>query len=215
MDLKSIAKSLAASEALTRSEGFVRMRSFLSSGFPQDLIAGVWKSLFYCNSYSDLWMADKDHTETVEEITSLYSSVQVSHFLWFESFLEMMRNEWEGIDSVRIDKFMLLVRFMLRSVLTKSIESPTEWVTLMTGFLEKCVFKAQSLMFHVADVLLDELPGCSFKVKKKIVKPFIAMMKQSKLNHLIDMVYEKILMKLVEGRDDGLEKWLFDLATTK
>jgi ribosomal RNA-processing protein 1 len=215
MDLKSIAKSLADSESSTRSLGFARMRSYISSGFPVDQLPKVWKSLFYCNPHIDLWMADKLHEETVEEISSLYKSVQINHLLWFSSFLEMMRNEWEGIDPVRLDKFMLFVRYMLREVLPTAIESPDAWAEVLTGFIEKSVYKSQSLLFHLADILLDELPSCSFATKRKIIKPLITFMKSCKLNHLIDLVYNKILLKLVESKEEGLEKWLYNLATSK
>ena len=185
MDLKSIAKSLADSESSTRSLGFARMRSYISSGFPVDQLPKVWKSLFYCNPHIDLWMADKLHEETVEEISSLYKSVQINHLLWFSSFLEMMRNEWEGIDPVRLDKFMLFVRYMLREVLPTAIESPDAWAEVLTGFIEKSVYKSQSLLFHLADILLDELPSCSFATKRKIIKPLITFMNMQKMIEII------------------------------
>ena len=50
MDFNSIAESLADSEASTRSEGFARMRSYVSSNFPLDQLVKVWKSLFCCNN---------------------------------------------------------------------------------------------------------------------------------------------------------------------
>jgi ribosomal RNA-processing protein 1 len=215
MDLKLIAKALAASEPKTRSEGFIRMRSYLTSLASAEQLPHVWKSLFYCNFYSDLWMADKLHLETVQELESLYSVTQFDSFLWFRSFLEMMRNEWEGLDPVRIDKYMLLVRYMLRTILINAIKDTKAWTGLLSDFIEKSVYKAQSLLFHVADIYLEELPESEFKVKIKMILPFIRLMKTTRINHLADMVYGKIILKLVGENDERLAKWLFKHATSE
>lgn len=215
MDLKSIAKALAASEPQTRCEGFSRMRSYLTSQQDPDQLPFIWKSLFYCNFYPDLWMADKMHTETIQEIESLFTVTKFDKFTWFQSFLEMMRTQWEGIDPVRIDKFMLLVRYMLRIILISAVQDTKTWSTLLSDFIEKCVYKAQSLLFHIADIYLEEIPECEFKVKIKLVLPFTNFMKTVKISHLIEMVYNKILVKLVEDKDKKLAKWLFKQATSE
>ena len=215
MDLKLIAKALAASEPKTRCEGFARMRSYLTSLTSPEHLPHIWKSLFYCNFYSDLWMADKQHLETVQELESLYSVTQFDSFLWFRSFLEMMRNEWEGLDPVRIDKYMLLVRYMLRTILLSAVKDIKTWTSLLSDFIEKSVNKAQSLLFHVADIYLEELPESEFKVKIKMIMPFIRMMKATRINHLAEMVYNKIILKLVEENDERLARWLFIQATSE
>lgn len=215
MDLKSIAKALAASEAKTRSEGYIRMRSYLASQQDQDQLPYIWKSLFYCKFHLDLWMADKMHTETIQELESLFAVTKFDKFLWFQSFLETMRVQWEGLDPVRIDKFMLLVRYMLRTILLSAVQDTKTWAKLLSDFIEKCVYKAQSLLFHIADIYLEEIPECEFKTKVKLVLPFVKFMKTVKINHLIEMVYNKILLKLTEDKDEQLAKWLFKQATSE
>ena len=215
MDLNSIAKSLADREASTRSEGFVRIRSYVSSSFPVDQLPRVWKSLFDCNPQTDFWMAGKPNEETVEEIFSLYKSVNIGHLLWFSSFMEIMRSEWEGVELVGVDKCLLLFRSMLRGALASAIDNTKEWAGILTAIIEKSIHKFQSLLLHLTDILLDELPPCPFSTKRKIIKPLITLMKSCKLNHLIDLVYNKILLKLIDSKEPGLEKWLFSLATSK
>ena len=160
-------------------------------------------------------MTDKSYEETVEEISSLYESFKKGHILWFTCFIEMMRNEWEGIDSARLDKFKLLVRFMLRGVLPTVINNTKDWVCILTETIKYCIYQSQSFLFHLIDIFIDELPPCPFSTKRKLIKPFITLMKSCTQNNLIDHIYNKILLKLIESKEPGLEEWLFTLATSK
>lgn len=215
MDLKSIARNLAASEAKTRSEGFNQVRSFLSSkSLTFSDYQKLWKGLFYCNPHLDLWMADKDHSEVATNL-ALLSSISKSTWEWLLAFFETMRNEWDQIDAIRIDKFMFLVRLMIKNALNEALIDEGEWLKILFNIIEKSSYKGSGLLFHIADVYIDEIPNITLKNKLSLINPFIELMKTSKLNQIVDMVYTRILLKLAENRENGLSDWAYSNATTK
>lgn len=214
MDLKSISRSLAASDFQIRQDGFKKISEYLSgnSMIYSDTLK-LWKSLFYCKKDLDLWMADKEHEEIAEGLVSLIKSAP-SKWEWINGFFETMRNEWDGIDLVRIDKFMYLVRVFLKSSLEHGLDAMGELQKVLKNLIEKCAFRGMGLIFHVADVYLEEMPSVPFTQKIEYIEPFISLMKSNKLNQVIDMVYNKILLKLVENRDTELKDWAYSQATS-
>ncbi|OMJ82797.1 hypothetical protein SteCoe_16394 [Stentor coeruleus] len=211
MDLKSIARSLAASEAQTRSEGFNLLSSYLPStnlNYPD--ILKLWKSLFYY-----LWMADRNHNEVSEQIVKLKISTKKASWPWCLGFYETMHNEWDGIDSVRIDKFMYLVRLFTRETLHLAVTQPEEWVKVLQVLIEKSAVKGIALLFHVADVYLDEMPEVDEDMKMLLVSPFVELMKKTRLNQVCDMVYSRILLRISEKSSVKLSEWVYTQATSQ
>lgn len=216
MDLKSIARSLAASEAQTRSEGFAHLSSYLPSinlNYPD--ILKLWKSIFYCISYIDLWMADKNHNEVSEQIVKLTTSAIKPSWPWRLGFYETMHNEWDGIDSVRIDKFMYLVRLFTRETLHLAVTQPEEWVKVLQVLIEKSAVKGIALLFHVADVYLEEMPNVDEDMKMVLVGPFVELMKKTRLNQVCDMVYSRILLRIAQNPSGKLTEWVYTQATSQ
>jgi Nucleolar protein,Nop52. len=72
------------------------------------------------------------------------------------------------------------------------------------NIIEKSSYKGSGLLFHIADVYIDEIPNITLKNKLSLINPFIELMKTSKLNQIVDMVYTRILLKLAENRENGL-----------
>ena len=159
-------------------------------------------------------MADKDHEEIAEELVSLTPSAK-HQWDWINGFFETMRNEWDGIDVVRIDKFMYLVRLFVKILLENAIDDPSQLQKLMKNLIDKCSYKGIGLLFHIADVYVEELPDLMLSQKLEFIEPFVGLMKSSKLNQVIDMVYNRILLKLAETRDKGLMDWAHKEATSQ
>ena len=215
MDLKSISRSLAASDSQTRLEGFSRTFKYISEN---DLIytdiLKLWKSLFYCIFYLDLWMADKDHELISEKLASLNDYAK-NKWEWIHAFFETMKNEWDGIDPIRIDKFMYLVRMILKAVLNYASNEMNELYTILQALFDKTNFKGMGLIYHVADIYLEEIPKVEFDKTLEFIQPFIKLMKSSKLNQVTDMVYQKILLKLAEKRENSLKDWAYSQASSR
>ena len=65
-------------------------------------------------------MSDGPRTQQrlANDLASLVNNMQEEHaFLFLECFWETMAREWDGIDALRMDKFLLLVRRYLASSL--------------------------------------------------------------------------------------------------
>lgn len=65
-------------------------------------------------------MSDRPRTQQrlANDLASLVDNLQEEHaFLFLECFWETMAREWDGIDALRMDKFLLLVRRYLASSL--------------------------------------------------------------------------------------------------
>ena len=60
-------------------------------------------------------MFDYKHCHiTADLFCSLHN--KQSSILYFETFVKTMEREWNGIDRLRMDKFYMLIRFMLHQV---------------------------------------------------------------------------------------------------
>lgn len=84
----------------------------------------LWKSLFYC-----FWMSDKtsiqhELAENISKITQNFSDSMCS-VKFVSSFFRTLGKEWHGIDSLRLDKYYMLTRKMLRESLI--VMQRSEW----------------------------------------------------------------------------------------
>lgn len=74
----------------------------------------LWKGLFYCMWMSDKPLIQEDLAETISEL--VHSVIDRKTGLKFITVaLKTMANHWSGIDTWRMDKF-LMVSFFLISI---------------------------------------------------------------------------------------------------
>lgn len=160
-------------------------------------------------------MADKDHELISESLVSLDALTKKYSSEWTSGFFQTMKNEWNLIDPIRIDKFMYLVRVFLRNCLKSAISKPKPWIKTLEYVLNDCLNKAMGLIFHIIDIYLEELPETSFEKKLELIGPFISLMKSSKLIQVTETVYQKILLNLAETKEQALTDWVFSQATSQ
>jgi Nucleolar protein,Nop52 len=215
MELANITKSLAGSNAMTRSKGLKQVLDYVSCTDLSRIGAlKLWKGLFYCNYYLGMWMADQDQDDVADAIVALNSYV-INKWDWVSCYFETMRNEWDTLDSIRIDKFMRLVRMFLRNVLATVSQANHEWKEILTTLIDKCKTKGMGLLYHISDIYVDEIPQTGFLEIMDLSSPFIELMKHSKLNQVIDMVYNRILLKVTEKYGLEIRDWAYFEATSQ
>jgi ribosomal RNA-processing protein 1 len=215
MDFKSIARLLAASEPASRTQGFSLLVKYLKSkSLSTSELFIVWKSIHYCNLHTDLWMADKAHEQTADEIVSLNHFFK-QPFEWYAAFFETMRKEWDLLDAYRIDKYMYLVRVFLRDALKSAQEHKNEWLVLLDTLFDRCKIKGMALLYHIADVYIEELGQLDLMEKLELAQPFVTLLKSAKMNQVCELVYSKVLLKLAESCDKRLAEWAFTMATSQ
>lgn len=86
------------------------VRTYLGAqrSFSELELLKVWKGLFYC-----MWMSDRPRAQQrlANDMASLVAVVDKKHAIQFlAAFWSIMCREWGRIDSLRIDKFLLLLR---------------------------------------------------------------------------------------------------------
>ncbi|KAJ2902687.1 hypothetical protein MKZ38_000272 [Zalerion maritima] len=165
-------KNLASSDrklrtaSLSSLESFLRSKRTSSRPLSQIDCLKLWKSLFFA-----LWMTDRPLPQQ-----SLCSSLSSLHSLlpppsvpvWWSSFFAVMSAEWTtGIDVLRMNKFLLLVRRVLGSMLSypKSRAYGPESCDAVTQVLREWPFETEGdlrkvpvgLRLHVLDIWVDEL----------------------------------------------------------
>lgn len=116
-----------------------------------------------------MWMSDKPRTQQ-QLARDLASLVDVLHrpnvVPFLEAFWKTMAREWVGIDGLRMDKFLYLVRVFVRKgfeVAEKGSWRDEGMVKGVLGVLEETPLSTRDvkvgngLRYHVVDVFVDEL----------------------------------------------------------
>lgn len=213
-------KSLASSRREIRFQALASLRTYLSTRKTFSLLEyrKLWKGLYYC-----LYMQDKPKNQQslAVELASLMSLVTDAGFVDFnKAFYLTMREQWEGLDRLRLDKFLYLIRRVVRAAF--DFLSARQWDAELTeAYL--CMMEDEplhatdarlpnGLRFHVAEVWLDELeavdPERNLPSECEISRPLTRLVKDNK---------DKIVRKRIQETLDD-ERWKergLDLASKK
>ncbi|KAI5798862.1 hypothetical protein EDC01DRAFT_21267 [Geopyxis carbonaria] len=161
-------KNLAANDRPTRDAAVASLRTFLTSkrttNFSKLDFLKIWKGLFYT-----MWMSDRPRPQQAlaSDLAELLLVIQddVTALLWWRSFWETMAREWSGIDVLRLDKFLLLLRRAVNSGMRmcrrekwdlKTVVGIVEVVEQVPVHPTEKKFP-NGIRFHMADIWIDEL----------------------------------------------------------
>ncbi|KAK7388181.1 hypothetical protein VNO78_22990 [Psophocarpus tetragonolobus] len=207
---RSLMKKLAHSNKTTREKALrVVLKSWLpsqSEALSDEDAKKLWKGLFYC-----MWHSDKPlvQADLVDRLSSLLLSLHLPLSLqYFSTFLLTMRREWSGIDSLRLDKFYLLIRSFLSKFF--SLMQINSWdpplVHRLLHLFDLATFSAPDIFshtnavnYHISSVFLQELLPflpLNLHLLHLLFKPFI-----SALGNLPDKV---LVAKIRSGVFDVL-----------
>ncbi|KAI1275274.1 nucleolar protein,Nop52-domain-containing protein [Xylaria sp. FL0933] len=109
-------RNLASSDRKTRTAALESLRTFLSASATSSRLSRLdnlklWKGLYY-----SLWMCDRPlpQQNLCAELAALLDALPDAAVApWLAAFWETLGREWTGIDVLRLEKFMLLVRRVL------------------------------------------------------------------------------------------------------
>ncbi|KAK9825507.1 hypothetical protein WJX74_002347 [Apatococcus lobatus] len=160
------ARALGSVDAQTRNQGLTALAAWLSrrESVSEQEMTKIWKGLFYCFWHSDKQPVQKHLAERLAEIiSSLQPEVAV---MYFRVFLKTMQREWFGIDRLRLDKFMLLIRcFLSQAALclctlhweVSAVEAQAACISEeVLGRGGSATNLAAGLGYHLADVFIAE-----------------------------------------------------------
>ncbi|KAL4458010.1 hypothetical protein ABPG75_012875 [Micractinium tetrahymenae] len=162
------ARALGSVDFHTREAGLRALQDFLSrrSSLEELEMLRLWKGIFYCFWHSDKQPVQAALAERLSEImTQLPEEVG---WLFYATFVHTMRREWLGIDHLRLDKFMMLIRKFFAATLRQL--QAHDWqarrVQRLADFwlgeilVPSDTLAAAGVAFHLADLLLPELAKC-------------------------------------------------------
>lgn len=197
----------------TRDRALSSLRTYLSrpaSFTPLDFLK-LWKGLFFC-----MWMSDKplNQQRLARDLADLVSVLKGDDNVvgFMDAFWKTMAREWSGIDALRMDKYLYLVRCYLGKafeVMARKGWQDEEMVERVLGVLQETPLEARDakipngLRFHVVDIYVDELEKVDTEKTAPVEKIMAPVRKLGK-----ETVTKAVRTRVQEAlEDERLQDW--------
>ncbi|KAK4023702.1 hypothetical protein OUZ56_009101 [Daphnia magna] len=198
------AKKLASNEKKIRDRSLKKLRRWIAArstvpdAFTDDELMKLWKGLFYC-----MWMSDKPliQEDLAETISGLVHSIvdRMTGLKFIATALKTMARDWSGIDTWRMDKFLMFVRRIIRHSLEYLAQGDwkKEEVDAYSKMLSEVIINANEstaalnvtigLQLHVTNLFPEELAkaggeGLSSSTISKMFEPFAKCLATKEIN---------------------------------
>ncbi|XP_012300215.2 ribosomal RNA processing protein 1 homolog B [Aotus nancymaae] len=197
------AQRLASSEKGIRDRAVKKLRQYISvktqretGGFSQEELLKIWKGLFYCMWVQDEPLLQEELANTISQLVHAVNNSAAQH-LFIQTFWQTMNREWKGIDRLRLDKYYMLIRLVLRQ--SFEVLKRNGWeesrIKVFLDVLMKEVLCPESqspngVRFHFIDIYLDELSKVGGKElladqNLKFIDPFCKVAAKTKDHGLV------------------------------
>ena len=224
------AKKLANNDKKVRDRAVKRMRIWLSSrpgeSFDDLDMMKLWKGLFYCMWFSDKPLVQEDLANSLAKlIHSLKDIAAVCKFI--SAFFLTMGREWHGIDRLRLDKFYMLIRRVLREIFGYLQEK--SWVdehvvgvsaALLNGPCSSKMAFPDGVRMFVTEIFAGELikqvkeikePKPGLKALTTLFDPFIVLFAHTGNSLVSGAVNDSVFKALMPRKEGGNPKLQIDL----
>lgn len=211
-------KRLVDNEETVRAEGVLTVARMVSSKRLLALsdLQKLWRGLWFAMWHSDTPIVQQ---KLARDLADLFLHTHAKNEVSFvEAFWFIMLREWETLDRYRINKFYMLVRFVLNAQLTRLklsgwseaevAQFASQLVSEETGPLSYANTRSpHSLRLHLADIFLDELDKVldkstpSLEVLKVVLSPVLSQPELSEFKHVKQKVIEDV------QTDERLAEW--------
>jgi ribosomal RNA-processing protein 1 len=196
-----------------RDKAVASLRTFLSRATPFTSLdfLKLWKGLFYC-----MWSCDKPAPQRrlALDLSALVSLLSTpANFIGFmRAFWQTISREYTGIDSLRMDKFLFLIRSYVNAGFAycskgkwKDEKTTKEYLELLKEIpLNPRDPKVPNgLKYHVIDIYVDELEkvGDEKAPYEVLMGPLVDLGKTA--------VLKSVRKKVAEALDDSrVKEWL-------
>ncbi|XP_068821645.1 ribosomal RNA processing protein 1 homolog A isoform X2 [Capricornis sumatraensis] len=224
-----LAQRLAGNEQVTRDRAVRKLRKYIvartqraEGGFTHDELLKVWKGLFYC-----MWMQDKPLLQeelgrTISQLVHAFQTTEAQH-LFLQTFWQTMNREWPGIDRLRLDKFYMLMRMVLREALTALQtqgwdERQTEQLLelLTTEILHPDSEAPNGVKSHFIEIFLEELTKVgahelTADQNLRLIGPFCTIAAQTQDSLVLHNIAQGIFETIVEQAPLAIEELMNEL----
>ncbi|NXQ31437.1 RRP1B protein, partial [Alaudala cheleensis] len=225
------AQRLAANEKRIRDRALKKLRGYIgvrtqrpAGGFSQEELLKIWKGLFYC-----MWMQDKpllqeELAANISQLIHVFQNTEARH-LFLQTFWQTMNREWNGIDNLRLDKYYMLMRLILRQ--SFEVLKRSDWdeglIEPLLQLLMKEVMDPESnsptgIKFHFIDIYLDELAKVGAKEltadqNLKFIEPFCKLAAKSKDRRVLHAVATGVFEMILDQSPFAIEDLIKELGT--
>ena len=220
---KVFAIKLADNEKKVRDKSIGQLRNYMNSRamsndpFSEEDLIKLWKGLHYC-----MWMCDKpliqeDLTEKICNLTNCFNNDDKQVMLFFTVYYKTIIREWVGIDKWRMDKFMSMMRSMLRQ--SFAYLNSKKWDQELVKEFNKMMLTLplnindhsipDGISYHLADIYLEELGKFGDKIKAiravKMLQPFIKLLAIAQKKQFVAHVQKRVFDQIIECSDVGID----------
>lgn len=224
-----LAQRLAGNEQVTRDRAVRKLRKYIiartqraEGSFTHDELLKVWKGLFYC-----MWMQDKPLLQeelgrTISQLVHAFQTTEAQQ-LFLQTFWQTMNREWTGIDRLRLDKFYMLMRMVLRESL-KALkmraweERQTERLLelLTTEILHPDSQAPNGVKSHFLEVFLEELTKVgadelTADQNLRLIEPFCRVAARTQDPLVLHSITRGIFETIVEQAPLAIEELMNEL----
>ncbi|XP_042637777.1 ribosomal RNA processing protein 1 homolog B [Orycteropus afer afer] len=210
------AQRLASNEKGIRDRAVKKLRQYISvktqretGGFSQEELLKIWKGLFYCMWVQDEPLLQEELANTISQLIHVVNNSEAQH-LFIQTFWQTVNREWEGIDRLRLDKYCMLTRLVLRQsfeVLKRNGWEESQ-IKLFLDVLMKEILHPESqspngVKFHFIDIYLDELSKVGGKEllgnqNLKFIDPFCKIAAKTKDHTLVQRIARGVFEVIVD-----------------
>ncbi|XP_027439405.1 ribosomal RNA processing protein 1 homolog B isoform X3 [Zalophus californianus] len=225
------AQRLASHEKGIRDRAVKKLRQYISvktqretGGFSQEELLKIWKGLFYCMWVQDEPLLQEELANTISQLVHVVNNSEAQH-LFIQTFWQTMNREWKGIDRLRLGKYYMLIRLVLRQsfeVLRRHGWEESR-IKLFLDVLMKEILHPESqspngVKFHFIDIYLDELSKVGGKElladqNLKFIDPFCKIAAKTKDQTLVQTIARGVLEVIVDQSPFGPEETLEEQKT--
>ncbi|XP_056610843.1 ribosomal RNA processing protein 1 homolog B isoform X2 [Triplophysa dalaica] len=223
------AQKLASNEKPIRSKAILKLRKYISvrseretGGFTEVELLKIWKGLFYCQWMQDMPVLQEELSTKISGLLHSFRTVD-SQLLYFKTFLQTMKREWNGIDRLRMDKFYQMVRFVFREMF-KLLRQHDWKSSLVNEFLElmsEQLLQSSSsappgLILHILDLYMTELAvvGSDMLTAQQnltFIEPFCKTLAKTKDRVMLKAIGSNIFNSIVDQVPYAIEDLLREI----
>ena len=212
----SFAKRLAHNNRNVRAETLKKLRRWLGTksrhgSMEYTELLKIWKGLHYSMWYSDKPLLQESLALDISQIIDVFPTPQLA-ILFFKAFCETLAREWIMIDRLRLDKFYMFFRTVLKTTLEycESHEWNEEIVAMVTDAMtDKIVdiksgcpdsivtYLSEQLYSVFTDLNSNVIPS---HVLTSLLLPFISVLASTPKKDLSSILQNNLFHPIARGK---------------
>lgn len=193
---------------------WLRLRSKGSFAFSDNDFLRLWKGMWMCMWMSDKLLFQEKQAEDLANLIHCFDQIEVA-IQFFGNFMVTAEREWFGLDQWRLDKFMMLIRRVLRQMLfrLKEVNWDVKQVQSFGDWISKTIYSDRAsigLTMHFNDIYLEEIAKAGDGEIEEdsvhaLLEPCVLFLAKSKDLRLIKHTKRNIFYRLLMQSSLGQE----------